>query len=123
MSTTGALSLVDCFEGVHDPRISRSKVYSLIGILFISVAATLAGADGPTDSAAFATETLDGCRRFVKLKDGVPSHDTIGRVMSVIKSIEFQKAFPEWVTSVVLPDSAKTFLAQPARFADLLAAS
>jgi predicted transposase YbfD/YdcC len=106
VSASSTLSFVDCFERLQDPRINRSKVYLLIDILFISVAATLAGADGPTDIAAFATDKLEWCRRFVKLEGGVPSHDTIGRVISLIKPLEFQKAFLEWVTSFVDPDTS-----------------
>jgi predicted transposase YbfD/YdcC len=68
-------------------------------ILFISVAATIAGADGPTDIADFAEQKLAWCRKFVRLKNGVPSHDTIGRVLSLIKPDQFQKAFLDWIAS------------------------
>jgi predicted transposase YbfD/YdcC len=87
------------FDDVEDPRIDRTKDHQLTDILFICVAATVAGADGPTDIEEFAKEKLAWCRRFVPLKNGVPSHDTIGRVLAVIKPDQFQKAFLDWVVS------------------------
>jgi predicted transposase YbfD/YdcC len=87
------------FESVEDPRVDRTKDHQLIDILFICVAATVAGADGPTDIEEFARVKLAWCRKFVPLKNGVPSHDTIGRVLAIIKPEQFQKAFLEWVAS------------------------
>jgi predicted transposase YbfD/YdcC len=87
------------FASVEDPRIDRTKDHQLLDILFISVAATIAGADGPTDIANFAREKLAWCRKFVPLKNGVPSHDTIGRVLSLIKPDQFQAAFLGWIAS------------------------
>jgi predicted transposase YbfD/YdcC len=97
-----AMRTSDCrshFESVEDPRVDRTKDHQLIDILFICVAATVAGADGPTDIEEFARVKLAWCRKFVPLKNGVPSHDTIGRVLAIIKPEQFQKAFLEWVAS------------------------
>ena len=87
------------FASVEEPRINRTKAHGLMDILFISVAATIAGADGPTDIADFAREKLAWCRKFVQLKNGVPSHDTIGRVLSLIRPDQFQTAFLDWIAS------------------------
>lgn len=100
LNSQRALGFVEVFSGVEDPRIERSKIHRLIDILFVSVAATIAGADGPSDIEEFAKTQLDWCRKFVPLKDGVPSHDTFGRVLSLIKPSEFQKAFLDWVASL-----------------------
>jgi predicted transposase YbfD/YdcC len=89
------------FELVNDPRINRSKMHRLIDIMFIAVAGTIAGCEGPTDIADFAGTQLAWCRKFVPLANGVPSHDTISRVLSLIKPTEFQQAFLDWIA--VLP--------------------
>ena len=62
--------------------------------------------DGPTDIASFARTQLAWCRRFVALKNGVPSHDTIGRVLSLIKPDQFQKAFLDWVSALAANDQS-----------------
>lgn len=94
----------EAFQQVDDPRIDRHQAHALIDILFLSVAAVLAGADGPSDVADFAKQKLEWCRRFVPLINGPPSHDTIGRVLSLIKPQQFQQAFLEWIVAFV--DSA-----------------
>ena len=81
------------FCAVDDPRLDRSKRHELVDILFVCVAATIAGCDGPTEIADFARQKLSWFRKFVPLENGVPSHDTLGRVLSLIKPDQFQTAF------------------------------
>jgi len=100
-----SLDFVECFSNVEDPRVERTKWHALIDILFISVAGTLAGCDGPSDIESFAKTQLNWCRRFVELKYGVPSHDTIGRVIAMMKPDQFQKAFLDWVAAIVGDES------------------
>lgn len=101
---SSSLDFVDCFSGVDEPRIDRTKRYGLLDILFISVAGTIAGCDGPSDIASFTKTQLAWCRKFVPLENGVPSHDTIGRVISLIKPDQFQKAFLDWVSALASSD-------------------
>ena len=103
---SSSLDFVDHFAVVEEPRIERTKVHGLIDILFICVAGTIAGCDGPTDIASFAKTQLAWCRKFVELKNGVPSHDTIGRVISLIKPDQFQKAFLDWVAALAADDKS-----------------
>lgn len=95
------VNFVDYFSAIEDPRIDRSKQHALIDVLFICVAGTLAGCDGPVDITKFAKAQLAWCRKFVPLNNGVPSHDTIGRVISLIKPAQFQEAFLAWVAAFV----------------------
>ena len=104
MTSTLSLDFASHFSGVDDPRIDRGKAHRLIDILFISVAGTIAGCDGPTDIADFARSQLAWCRKFVPLENGVPAHDTIGRVLSLIKPRQFQKAFVDWIASFANED-------------------
>ena len=81
------------FSSVEDPRIERSKRHELIDILFICVAATIAGCDRPTEIVDFAGQKLSWFCKFIRWENGAPSHDTVGRVLSLIKPDQFQKAF------------------------------
>ena len=103
---SASLDFLDHFSNVDEPRIERTKIHGLTDILFICVAGTIAGCDGPTDIASFAETQLAWCRKFVKLKNGVPSHDTIGRLLSLLKPQQFQKAFLDWVASFVTDDKS-----------------
>ena len=99
MTAMLSLDFASHFSHVEDPRIDRGKVHQLIDILFVSVAGTIAGCDGPSDIAEFARTQLAWCRKFVPLENGAPAHDTIGRVLSLIKPLEFQNAIVEWIAS------------------------
>jgi predicted transposase YbfD/YdcC len=74
-------------------------------ILFICVVGTIAGCDGPVELEDFVYDHEDWFRRFVRLKNGVPSHDTIGRVISLVKPEQFQQAFLEWVQAMTANES------------------
>ena len=88
------------FDSVSDPRMDRTKLYSLPEVLFVSVCAVLCGADDCTAIAVFAKLKLAWLRQFVELKSGPPSHDTISRVLSIIDPVEFEKAFVTWVADI-----------------------
>jgi len=103
MSINVAHSFEHHFSEVQDPR-TRPVDYPLFDILFLSVCATIAGADGPSDIEEFGFDQLPWLRRFIPLENGVPSHDTISRVLALIKPKEFQQAFLSWIGSFKLLD-------------------
>lgn len=94
------LSLVECMSVVEDLRIDRTKAHSLEDILVLSVLAVLCGAEGWEDIELFGKLRLSWLRKFIKLKNGVPSHDTISRVFRMIKPAAFHEAFLQWVQSL-----------------------
>ena len=100
MVSSALLSFEECFQVVDDPRVLPRCTHSLHTILFVAVAATIAGADGPEDMEKFADRKRDWLEQFVDLSDGVPSHDTIGRVLGIIKPRQFQDAFLSWISSL-----------------------
>lgn len=101
---SSSLDFVDHFSSVEEPRLDRTKRHELLDVLFVCVAGTIAGCDGPTDIASFVRMQLSWCRKFVALKNGAPSHDTIGRVVSLLKPDQFQKAFLAWVAALAGDD-------------------
>jgi hypothetical protein len=100
MCCDAVVSFRECFEGVEDPRVVGRTVHSLHTILFIVVAGTIAGAEGPEDMAKFAQRKRGWLERFVDLSRGLPSHDTIGRVLGLIKPRQFQDAFLHGISSL-----------------------
>lgn len=100
-----ACDFASFFTAVSDPRLEQSTTHRLLDVLFVAVAGTIAGGEGPSDIAEFARSQLTWCRKFVPLAGGAPSHDTIGRILSLLKPQEFQKAFVDWIAAIVV-DSA-----------------
>jgi len=100
MLSDAVVSFKEYFERIDDPRVVPRCTHALHTILFVVVAATIAGADGPDDMEKFAKRKRNWLRRFVDLSCGVPSHDTIGRVLGLIKPKQFQDAFLNWISSL-----------------------
>jgi predicted transposase YbfD/YdcC len=96
------LGLVECMAAVEDPRVDRTKAHELVDILVLSVLAVICGADGWEDIELFGKIRLPWLRKFIKLRNGVPSHDTISRVFRVIKPSAFHEAFLAWVKGLGL---------------------
>lgn len=99
---TGQVPLLnEIFVSVPDPRSARQTRYSLSELLTVAVCAVLCGADDFVDIALWGRSKLDWLRGFVKLEQGVPSHDTFARVFGMIDPQAFEAAFLRWVGAVV----------------------
>ncbi len=88
------------FSQVTDPRIDRTKEHKLIDIIALAICAVICGAEGWTDIENFGNSKLPWLKTFLELPNGIPSHDTFGRVFSLLDAREFQLAFYEWVLAV-----------------------
>jgi predicted transposase YbfD/YdcC len=93
--------LVDVWVGVRDPRQTTKVEHDLIELLVVSVSAVLSGADTFVEIEAWAKEKLGWLRQYLKLEQGIPSHDTFGRVFAAIDPDEFGAAFVRWVGQVL----------------------
>jgi predicted transposase YbfD/YdcC len=89
------------FITITDPRIERGKAHRLIDIITIAICAVIAGAEGWVDIADFGEAKQDWFRTFLLLPNGIPSHDTFGRVFSLLDPKQFQTSFATWMRSVV----------------------
>ena len=78
---------------LEDPRLDRKKRHSLHDIVAIAICAVIAGADGWTDVARFGRAKETWLRTFLKLPNGIPSHDTFGRFFSLLDPVAFQRCF------------------------------
>ena len=81
--------LFEHFQQVEDPRVERTKDHALLDIIAIAVCAVICGADDWVDIEAWGNEKLVWLRQFVSLPNGIPWHDTFGRVFSHIDAEAF----------------------------------
>src|SRR6266487_332445 len=88
------------FAQVEDPRLERTKQHRLRDIIIIAICAVICGADGWVGIEEFGKAKEDWLSTFLELPNGIPSHDTFGRVFSLIDAQQFQLAFYEWVWAV-----------------------
>ena len=94
------LTLKDALLEVSDFRIDRRKKHPLYEMLMIAVCAMVAGAKGPTDFERFGRLKLRFLKKFLPLRNGIPSHDTFRRVLGKLDPKRFNAALVKWLESV-----------------------
>ena len=88
--------LLNWMEYIEDMRQVRQVRHKLKDILVIVLFATLANADDWVEIALFADTYQDYLRKYIELKNGVPSHDTISRVMAMVSPDILQQLYVKW---------------------------
>ena len=88
--------LLEWMEIIEDVRQHRKVRHSVKDILIIVLFATLANADTWEQIADFALWNEEYLRQYIELKNGVPSHDTIQRVMEMMRPENLQQLQRKW---------------------------
>jgi predicted transposase YbfD/YdcC len=99
MARSTLRSLADHFDDLPDPRLDRNKEHALLDILVIAVCGILAGCDSWADVERFGRAKTDWFRTFLRLPNGIPSHDTFGRVFARLDAEAFGACFTAWMTA------------------------
>ena len=97
----GRLALTAVFAEVPDPRVVGRSSYDLVEMLVISVCAMVCGIEDFVGIESWSKERIDWLRRFLPLKNGIPSHDTLGRLFGLLDRQAVEKSFRAWVGSVL----------------------
>jgi predicted transposase YbfD/YdcC len=100
MSKTPSRNMLVHLAQVNDPRSERNQEHPFISILTIAIYAVICGADNWVEIEAYGNAKRDWLERIVPLPNGIPSHDTFGRVFRMIDAEEFQQSFMSWVQTV-----------------------
>jgi len=104
-------SLHQTFSKLHDPRINRRKKHKLLDIIVLSILAVLCGAESWDSIELFGKTNLAFLKQILSLKNGIPSHDTINRVFSILNSRSFERLFIEWSNNLKDSDSLNNVIA------------
>jgi predicted transposase YbfD/YdcC len=93
-------SLMAHFEAVDDPRVERSRKHNLLDIIAVALCAVICGADSWVEVEDYGNTKVDWLRGFLELPNGIPSHDTFGRVFAALDPEQFGGCFAAWVEDV-----------------------
>lgn len=93
-------TLIECFEGLKDPRDPSAVDHKLIDIIVIAILATLCGSNGFNQYEIFGIAKESWLRKILELPNGIPSHDTFNRVFSLLNPEEFHQCFQEWASTL-----------------------
>lgn len=88
--------LLQWMEYIEDVRQEKKVRHKLKDILVIVLFATLANADDWMEIAQFAEVYEDYLKKYIRLENGVPSHDTIQRVMGMVSPEALQHLYVKW---------------------------
>jgi predicted transposase YbfD/YdcC len=91
------LGIIEHFQGIVDKRDSKNRKHNLLEIIVMTICAVCAGCDDYCEIALFCKSKEGWFKNFLELKNGIASHDTFNRVISLIEPKQFEKCFIEWV--------------------------
>ena len=92
--------LIEHFQILTDPRVDRTREHELIDVLIIGLCCIICGSDSFNDMEHFGRAKLEWFKTFLKLPNGIPSHDTFNRVFSALDPQKFLQSFLSWTQSV-----------------------
>ncbi len=99
MTLTG--TFFEHFSNIKDPRIHNHNFrHNIFDMVVITVLATICGADGWAEIERFGHDKKEWLETFLELPNGIPSHDTFGRLFAILEPWEFERCFSSWLKSL-----------------------
>src|SRR5260370_15879122 len=88
---------VECWEGLEDPRTGHAALHGFYELLMVALCPTPCGGQSEVDMALFARGKERLLRGFLKLENGLPSHDTFSRLFRQLDPAQFGAAFQRFM--------------------------
>jgi predicted transposase YbfD/YdcC len=88
------------FGKIEDPRLGQNKRHQLMDIIVLSICAVVSGAEGWEAIEGFGYDKEAWLKKYIELRNGIPSDDCIARVLSRIEPSQLTDCFIEWTRSV-----------------------
>ena len=101
------MKLQEIFAQIPDPRINRRKLHLLDDILLLTLLGVICGAESYEAIELFGKSKLDFLQKIMPLPNGIPSHDTLERVLKRIDSEAFETAFLSWIKTLEITTEGK----------------
>lgn len=81
---------------IRDPRINRRKLHLLEDIVLLVLIAVICGCESWETIEEFGKNKIGFLRKYLKLSNGIPSHDTIERLFKRMDNIVFSDILMQW---------------------------
>lgn len=97
MSEPSVLRSLEVFGELEDPRRAHPTTqHKLLDIIGIVIMGTLCGASNWVEMEMWAKTKQSWLEEVLELPNGIPSHDTFGRVFSLLDPEQVAEAFTKW---------------------------
>ena len=94
------MSLQKHFSSITDNRQQHKIEHKLIDVLVLSIVASICGCVEYKQIEIFGKSKEKILKQFLELPNGIPSHDTIERILKCMNPKEFHECFVNWVQSL-----------------------
>jgi predicted transposase YbfD/YdcC len=74
--------------------------HMLLDMIFLVISAVISGANNWKEIEVFGKSQIRWLQKFVPLENGIPSHDTLGRVFSILDHESFSQCFMKWIQTI-----------------------
>jgi predicted transposase YbfD/YdcC len=90
----------DYFSNIPDPRVDRCKAHLLEDVVLLAIIAAICGCESWETIEEFGKSKKEFLKNYLKIPNGIPSHDTIERLFKRIDSKAFAKSFKDWTDAM-----------------------
>lgn len=94
------ITLMSCIAAIEDPRNGPAQLHKLEDILMIALCGVICGANDWANIELYGKAKKEWLQTFLELPNGIPSHDTFGRVFKQLDPEQFEEMFQNWIQSV-----------------------
>ncbi len=99
--------LMEMMECIEDKRQQSKVKYPIKEIVLIVFCCTLSNVDDWEDMEIWANHYIDLLQEYLEFANGIPSHDTIERVMGMIDPEYIQQAYNKWTSMLEKDEKEK----------------
>jgi predicted transposase YbfD/YdcC len=91
---------ISCFGEIKDKRVERTKAHNLLDIIALVLFSIMSGAQTFEEIEQFGKLHIDWLKGFLLLPNGIPSHDTIRRVLGFLDHQQLISGFINWISKI-----------------------
>lgn len=95
------MDLIKLSKQIPDPRVKGRTTHKMEHIIYITIAAVIAGAQTWNEIEEFGKAKMDFFKERLEGLDSIPSHDTFNRFFSIFDTRSFEVIFRNWVKEVI----------------------